>query len=102
MLQSFVHAQQRAAPLLNAQTAGGGATKGEIQLPGGIRPPVRGPVYWGMVSDEIKEAVVDAEPAEEIRRLALELGMISLVADGIGKAVAGRVDLMQVLGACSR
>jgi len=54
------------------------------------------------VTDEIKESVVDAQPVERIRRLALEQGMVSLVADGIAKAVGGRVDLAQVLGACSR
>jgi type II secretory ATPase GspE/PulE/Tfp pilus assembly ATPase PilB-like protein len=54
------------------------------------------------VTDEIKEAIVDSEPAEHIRRLAMEQGMVSLVVDGIGKAVAGQVDLNQVLSACSR
>ena len=54
------------------------------------------------VTDEIKEAIVDAEPAEHIRKLAMEQGMVSLVVDGIGKAVAGQVDLNQVLSACSR
>ena len=54
------------------------------------------------VTDEIKEAIVDAEPAEHIRRLAVEQGMVPLVADGIARAVAGQVDLTQVLGACSR
>jgi type II secretory ATPase GspE/PulE/Tfp pilus assembly ATPase PilB-like protein len=54
------------------------------------------------VTDEIKEAVVDALPAERIRALAVGLGMVPLVVDGIGKAVAGKVDLTQVLGACSR
>jgi type II secretory ATPase GspE/PulE/Tfp pilus assembly ATPase PilB-like protein len=52
------------------------------------------------VTDEIKEAVVDALPAERIRALAVGLGMVPLVVDGIGKAVAGKVDLTQVLGAC--
>jgi type II secretory ATPase GspE/PulE/Tfp pilus assembly ATPase PilB-like protein len=54
------------------------------------------------VTDELKEAVVDVEPVEELRRLAVELGMVPLLADGIGKAVEGRADLAQVLGACSR
>jgi type II secretory ATPase GspE/PulE/Tfp pilus assembly ATPase PilB-like protein len=54
------------------------------------------------VTDEIRAAVADAMPAERLRRLALERGMVSLVADGIGKAVAGKVDLAQVLGASSR
>jgi type II secretory ATPase GspE/PulE/Tfp pilus assembly ATPase PilB-like protein len=54
------------------------------------------------VTDEIMEAVVDVEPVEEIRRLAIELGMVPLLADGIEKALAGRADLTQVLGACSR
>jgi len=54
------------------------------------------------VTDEIKEAVVDVEPVEELRRLAIQLGMIPLLADGIEKAIEGRADLAQVLGACSR
>jgi type II secretory ATPase GspE/PulE/Tfp pilus assembly ATPase PilB-like protein len=54
------------------------------------------------VTDEIKEAVVDAQPAERIRAVAVAAGMVPLVVDGIGKAVAGKVDLTQVLGACSR
>jgi type II secretory ATPase GspE/PulE/Tfp pilus assembly ATPase PilB-like protein len=54
------------------------------------------------VTDQIKEAVVADEPPERLRRMAVEQGMVSLVTDGIGKAVAGKVDLTQVLGACSR
>jgi type II secretory ATPase GspE/PulE/Tfp pilus assembly ATPase PilB-like protein len=54
------------------------------------------------VTDEIKEAVVDVEPVEVLRRLAMEQGMVPLVVDGIGKVVEGRTDLTQVLGACSR
>jgi type II secretory ATPase GspE/PulE/Tfp pilus assembly ATPase PilB-like protein len=54
------------------------------------------------VSDELKEAMVDGEGAEGLRRVAIASGMIPLVADGIAKALAGQVDLTQVLGACSR
>jgi type II secretory ATPase GspE/PulE/Tfp pilus assembly ATPase PilB-like protein len=55
-----------------------------------------------VVSEPIRAAVVAGEPVDELRRLAIEGGMVPLVTDGIGKAVAGRVDLTQVLGACSR
>jgi type II secretory ATPase GspE/PulE/Tfp pilus assembly ATPase PilB-like protein len=55
-----------------------------------------------LMSDPLREAVMDGEAADELRRLAVAAGMVPLVADGIGKAVAGQVDLAQVMGACSR
>jgi type II secretory ATPase GspE/PulE/Tfp pilus assembly ATPase PilB-like protein len=55
-----------------------------------------------VMSDELREAVADAEPVEELRRVAVAQGMVPLVMDGIGKAVAGKADLAQVLAACSR
>jgi type II secretory ATPase GspE/PulE/Tfp pilus assembly ATPase PilB-like protein len=54
------------------------------------------------VSEEIREAMVEGEPTEELRRLAVAGGMLPFVADGIEKAIAGQVDLTQVLSACSR
>ena len=53
-------------------------------------------------SEELKQAVVAGDPVEELRQIAVAGGMVPLVADGITKAVAGDVDLTQVVGACSR
>jgi type II secretory ATPase GspE/PulE/Tfp pilus assembly ATPase PilB-like protein len=55
-----------------------------------------------MPTEELREAVVAGASVEELRVLATAGGMVPLVADGIAKAVAGEVDLTQVVGACSR
>ena len=39
---------------------------------------------------------------DELRKLALEAGMVTLVQDGIEKVLAGDLDLAQVLAVCSR
>ena len=41
-------------------------------------------------------------PVDEIRVLAVENGMTTLLQDGIEKAIDGRTDLKQVLAVCSR
>jgi type II secretory ATPase GspE/PulE/Tfp pilus assembly ATPase PilB-like protein len=53
-------------------------------------------------NEELRQAMVAGYPAEELRQIAVSGGMVPLVADGIAKAVAGDVDLTQVVGACSR
>lgn len=55
-----------------------------------------------LVTDQVREAVMDGEPVEELRRLAIAQGMVPMVVDGVTKAVVGRAELTQVLGACSR
>jgi type II secretory ATPase GspE/PulE/Tfp pilus assembly ATPase PilB-like protein len=53
-------------------------------------------------TEELRQALVAGDPAEELRHIAMAGGMVPLVVDGIAKAVAGLVDLTQVVGACSR
>jgi len=55
-----------------------------------------------VASDPVKLAVQRRSSAEEIRRLALEGGMSTLLQDGIQKALAGLTDVKQVLAVCSR
>jgi type II secretory ATPase GspE/PulE/Tfp pilus assembly ATPase PilB-like protein len=51
-----------------------------------------------LVSDaSIRELVARRAPVAEIRRAAVAAGMTTLVQDGIEKAIAGEVDLLQVL-----
>jgi type II secretory ATPase GspE/PulE/Tfp pilus assembly ATPase PilB-like protein len=52
--------------------------------------------------DEIKRSIVRKGAVEEIRKLAIENGMTTLLQDGIEKAVRGVTDLKQVLAVCSR
>jgi type II secretory ATPase GspE/PulE/Tfp pilus assembly ATPase PilB-like protein len=52
--------------------------------------------------EELRQALIAGDPPEELRQIAVAGGMVPLVADGITKAVAGHVDLTQVVGACSR
>lgn len=51
-------------------------------------------------SEEIKAAIREGAPQENLRRLALEQGMRTLKMDGIGKVLAGETDLPQVLQVC--
>lgn len=53
-------------------------------------------------NDHIKHAITTRAPVEEIRKLAIEGGMTTLLQDGIEKAVAGRTDIKQVLAVCSK
>ncbi len=55
-----------------------------------------------IASDDIREAIQSKATAEEIRFLAIQAGMTTLVQDGIEKVVAGKTDLKQVLAVCSR
>ncbi len=53
-------------------------------------------------NDDIKRAIGKRAPVDEIRTLALQAGMTTLLQDGIEKAVAGSTDLKQVYAVCSR
>jgi type II secretory ATPase GspE/PulE/Tfp pilus assembly ATPase PilB-like protein len=54
-----------------------------------------------VATDSIKNAVRRRSTAEEIRKLAIEGGMSTLLQDGIQKAMAGLTDMKQVLAVCS-
>ena len=53
-------------------------------------------------SDELKRAMQRKAPIDDIRRIAVESGMITLLQDGIRKIIDGQTDLKQVLAVCSR
>ncbi|HHH27418.1 MAG TPA: GspE/PulE family protein, partial [Polyangiaceae bacterium] len=50
----------------------------------------------------IAAAIQRKAPADEVRQLAVQAGMRTLLQDGIAKVLAGDTDLAQVLGVCSR
>jgi type II secretory ATPase GspE/PulE/Tfp pilus assembly ATPase PilB-like protein len=52
--------------------------------------------------DAIKVAVQKKSPVNDIRTLAINGGMTTLLQDGIEKVLAGHTDLKQVLAVCSR
>jgi type II secretory ATPase GspE/PulE/Tfp pilus assembly ATPase PilB-like protein len=53
-------------------------------------------------SDELKVRIQRKAPIDEIRKVAAEGGMITLLQDGVRKVIAGLTDLKQVLAVCSR
>ena len=55
-----------------------------------------------VVDDGTRQAIAQKAPVGEIRRIAKEGGMSTLLVDGIGKALAGRTDMKQVLAVCSK
>jgi type II secretory ATPase GspE/PulE/Tfp pilus assembly ATPase PilB-like protein len=55
-----------------------------------------------VADDTLKRALVRRAPVDEIRELAVEQGMRTLLQDGIEKARAGLTDLKQVLAVCSQ
>jgi type II secretory ATPase GspE/PulE/Tfp pilus assembly ATPase PilB-like protein len=56
-----------------------------------------------LIADEdIKRAVSQRAPVEEVRNLAMKGGMRTLLQDGVEKAIAGKTDLKQVLAVCLR
>jgi type II secretory ATPase GspE/PulE/Tfp pilus assembly ATPase PilB-like protein len=60
-------------------------------------------VHELLVADEgIKRAIVARSPVEEVRKLAIEGGMTTLLQDGLEKAIAGKTDIKQVLAVCLR
>jgi len=55
-----------------------------------------------VTTDALKQAVQKKAPVDEVRVLAREGGMTTLLEDGIQKVLAGQTDLKQVLAVCSR
>jgi type II secretory ATPase GspE/PulE/Tfp pilus assembly ATPase PilB-like protein len=53
-------------------------------------------------NDALKRAIQRKAPVDELRRLALEGGMKTLLQDGIEKVLDGQTDLKQVLAVCTR
>jgi type II secretory ATPase GspE/PulE/Tfp pilus assembly ATPase PilB-like protein len=53
-------------------------------------------------SDDLKRAMQRKAPIDDIRKVAAEGGMITLLQDGVRKVIAGLTDLKQVLAVCSR
>lgn len=53
-------------------------------------------------SDNLKRAIQKKAPVDDIRKLAAEGGMVTLLQDGVEKVLAGLTDLKQVLAVCSR
>ncbi len=48
------------------------------------------------------EAIQKKSPVAEIRQIALDEGMTTLLQDGVQKVLAGLTDMKQVLAVCSR
>ena len=55
-----------------------------------------------VTNDPLKQAVQKKAPVAEVRALARQGGMTTLLEDGIQKVLAGQTDLKQVLAVCSR
>jgi type II secretory ATPase GspE/PulE/Tfp pilus assembly ATPase PilB-like protein len=53
-------------------------------------------------TDEIKRAIQKKVPVEQIRELAIESGMTTLMQDGVMKVLAGGTDLQQVKFVCMK
>jgi type II secretory ATPase GspE/PulE/Tfp pilus assembly ATPase PilB-like protein/GAF domain-containing protein len=73
------------------ETCGGTGYKGRVGL------------HELLVSnDDLKRAIAHKAPVEEIRNLAMQAGMTTLLQDGIQKALQGLTDLKSVVAVCSR
>jgi type II secretory ATPase GspE/PulE/Tfp pilus assembly ATPase PilB-like protein len=55
-----------------------------------------------VTNDEVKHAIAEKAPVEQIRTLAIRSGMRTLLQDGVQKVLAGQTDMKQVLAVCSR
>ncbi len=55
-----------------------------------------------VTTDEMKRSISQKAPVEEIRNLAMQGGMTTLLQDGIQKAMMGMTDLKSVIAVCSR
>jgi type II secretory ATPase GspE/PulE/Tfp pilus assembly ATPase PilB-like protein len=55
-----------------------------------------------VTDDPLKRAIQKKAPVDEIRALASQAGMTTLLQDGVQKVLAGATDLKQVLAVCSR
>ncbi|SFJ79679.1 GspE/PulE family protein [Caulobacter sp. UNC279MFTsu5.1] len=90
---AFVADQGLPAPMRTFQAQGCPACKGV-----GFRGRV--PIAEAfLTNDALLRAVADRRPAAEIARLAHELGLASMAADGLDKALRGETTLEEVMGA---
>ena len=90
---AFVAGQGLAAPLRTFHARGCPACKG-VGFKG------RAPIAEAFLTDEtLLRAIADRRPAAEIGQLASRLGLTSMAADGLGKAVEGETTLEEVMGA---
>ncbi len=55
-----------------------------------------------VADDALRQALVRKASVDELRRLAVQQGMRSLLQDGVSKALAGLTDMKQVLAVCSQ
>ncbi len=55
-----------------------------------------------VATDPLKRAIQKKSTVDDIRKIALEEGMTTLLQDGVQKAMAGLTDMKQVLAVCSR
>jgi type II secretory ATPase GspE/PulE/Tfp pilus assembly ATPase PilB-like protein len=55
-----------------------------------------------VATDPIKRAIQRKSTVDDLRKIALEEGMTTLLQDGVQKAIAGLTDMKQVLAVCSR
>jgi len=53
-------------------------------------------------TDDIQRLIVERKPVDEIRRLAVEQGMTTLLQDGIWKVTEGMTDMKQIRAVCIR
>jgi len=53
-------------------------------------------------NDELKTAIAQSAKVDELRELSIKGGMQTLLQDGFEKAIAGKTDIKQVLGVCSK
>lgn len=51
------------------------------------------------ITDAIREAIIERRPAKEIRRVAIESGLTSMLEDGIGKALEGITTIQEAMRA---
>jgi type II secretory ATPase GspE/PulE/Tfp pilus assembly ATPase PilB-like protein len=55
-----------------------------------------------VATDPVKRAIQRKSTVDDLRKIALEEGMTTLLQDGVQKAMAGLTDMKQVLAVCSR
>jgi type II secretory ATPase GspE/PulE/Tfp pilus assembly ATPase PilB-like protein len=90
---AFAADQDLAAPLRTFRAVGCPACKG-VGFKG------RAPIAEAFLTDEaLLRAIADRQPAAEIGRLARHLGLRSMAADGLDKAMRGETTLEEVMGA---
>jgi type II secretory ATPase GspE/PulE/Tfp pilus assembly ATPase PilB-like protein len=91
--QAFAADQGLAAPLRTFRAHGCPACKGS-----GFKG--RAPIAEAFLTNEaLLRAIADRQPAAEIGQLARRLGLASMAADGLDKAMRGETTLEEVMGA---